>query len=62
MAKEKIKTDTLRSPFYELGDKIVCLGNATYDLKDEKLRALVKQLQEQRDEIYKYLNENYIWD
>lgn len=59
---EKKRTTRLRSPYYELGDKIGKLENVSYELKDEKLKKLVLALSKQRDAIYKYINSNYIWD
>jgi hypothetical protein len=62
MAVVKKKTSKLRKPFYETGDKIGGLLSVSSELKDSKLKELVKKLQEAHNKIYKHLESNYIWD
>lgn len=62
MAIVKKKTSKLRKPFYESGDKILALLEVSTDLKDIKLKELVKQLYATHNKIYKHLQSNYIWD
>ena len=62
MVTTKTKTGKIRSPYYELGDKIGKLEDVAYELKDAKLKALVRELTKDRDAIGKYINAHYIWD
>jgi TorA maturation chaperone TorD len=62
MAVLKKRTIKLRKPFYETGDKIGVLLSVSSELKDSKLKELVKKLQETHNKIYKHLESNYIWD
>jgi hypothetical protein len=62
MAVLKKKTSKLRKPFYETSDKIGGLLSVSSELKDSKLKELVKKLRETHDKIYKHLETNYIWD
>lgn len=64
--KRRKKNETIRTPYYEMGDGLQKLLWVAQDKKlvenDPKVLELVKKIAEARDELHRHLCEHYLWD
>jgi copper chaperone CopZ len=62
LAKEKISTPLLRSPYYELYDKMITVEEAGRKLGDDKIKGHVKKINAALAELKKHMDATYLWD
>lgn len=61
-AKKQTQNDAIRQAYYKTSDGILALLDAAEAEKDPKLESLVNKLNDIHNEIFEYLNKNYLWD
>ena len=59
---QKIKTERLRLPYYNLSDNVFYMKDAAEQLEDKTLIELANDLQRVQDRIHKHLERKYLWD
>lgn len=62
LAKEKVSTPLLRSPYYETYDKMMDIDEAARKLGDDKIKGHVKKINAALADLKKHMDATYLWD
>jgi hypothetical protein len=60
--KIKITNENVRYSYYETSDKITALVDKSYQIGDEELIKIAKELKKNLDKYHQLLEDKYIWD